>query len=307
MSCAPFSACPTPTFAMRSGSSIAASASPSVSSWKRGVSCAAVIALAAACSPPPPPEDPRQPANAEGAPLERVQTALADALTPPVVAVREGIQRVVPPPAPPAPVLPLVDPRAVQLIVHYEVTSPAFYRARLQGVIWPSGASGATWGVGYDGGHQTRAVIERDWQRHQHRDLLSTTAGITGARARDLVRALGEVVTAYAYAFEVFEQSSLPVYHGRARRAFGASDFDRLSPAAAGALVSVVYNRGGGMAGDTRREMRTIRDDCMPSVDVHCIAREIRAMCRIWRGTPNDAGLCRRRNDEAALALEDSA
>lgn len=269
------------------------------------MSCVAVLAVAAACSPPPAPEDPRP--TAEIAPIERAQLAIAELALPPVVAAREQIQRVAPPPVVLAPVVPLVDGRAVQLIVHYEVTSPSFYQARLQGVIWPGGASGATWGVGYDGGHQTRPVIAQDWERHQQLEQLVGTAGITGTRARDLARTLGNVVTAYGYAFEVFELASLPVYHSRARRAFGAGDFDRLPPAAAGALVSVVYNRGAGMAGDTRREMRTIRDDCMPAVDVHCIAREIRAMCRIWRGTPNEAGLCRRRNDEAALALEDSA
>lgn len=257
----------------------------------------AIAALLAGCQPPPAAGAQRSPG-----PLERVQEAIAEAAVPAVVAVQEAVEQVAPPPAQPAPVRPLVAPCAVDLIVHYEVTSPAHYARRLEGVIWPGGASGATWGVGYDGGHQTRGVIRRDWDRHEAREQLSGTAGITGAAARALVRTLQDVRTPYGYAYEVFETASLPVYHGRARRAFG-DPFDQLPPPAAGSLVSLVYNRGAGMAGDSRREMRALRDVCVPAGDVDCIAREIRAMCRIWEGTPNGPGLCRRRDDEARLAL----
>lgn len=277
----------------------------SASSWRRVVSCA-VVAVCAACGPNPPAASPEGgPTDREQlAPLERAQAVVAGVVAEPLITAREAVQVVIPPTPPVIPPRPLVDPRAVDLIVHYEVTSAAFYRSRLQGVIWPGGASGATWGIGYDGGHQTRAVIAQDWGRHEQLERLLTTAGITGQRARELVRGLTDVLTAYAYAYEVFELASLPVYHGRARRAFGPEAFDRLPPLAAGALVSLVYNRGAGMAGDSRREMRVIRDECIPSSDIDCIAREIRAMCRLWRGTVNEAGLCRRRDAEAALVLE---
>lgn len=237
--------------------------------------------------------------------VDQVQLTVAEVAAPAVVATREAVEalpvvRELPPP--PAP---LVAPCAVELIVHYEVTSPAHYGRRLEGVIWPGGASGATWGVGYDGGHQTRGVIARDWDRHEARERLAGTAGVTGAPARALVRTLQDVRTPYGYAYEVFEGASLPVYHDRARRAFG-EPFEHLPPPAAGALVSLVYNRGASMAGESRREMRALRDVCVPAGDQQCIAREIRAMCRLWEGTPNGPGLCRRRDDEARLALQEA-
>lgn len=219
---------------------------------------------------------------------------------PAVVATREAVQAVIPPlPAAPPP---LIDPRAVDLIVAFEVSGRAHYERRLQGVIWPGGASGATWGIGYDGGHQTRIVIADDWAAHAHVERLASTAGIVGERARALLPGLADVRTAWALAHEVFVAASLPVYHARARRAFGAPAFDALPPPASGALVSLVYNRGTSMSGDARREMRAIRDDCLPVADVDCIARELRSMCRLWAGAPNGAGLCRRRHAEADLA-----
>lgn len=56
------------------------------------------------------------------------------------------------------------------------------------------------------------------------------------------------------------------------------------------------------MAGDSRREMKTIRDVCLPASDSACVARELRSMCRLWRGTSIEAGLCARREAEAKLS-----
>ena len=52
-----------------------------------------------------------------------------------------------------------VSPAAVAHIVRWEITSPAYYDKRLRWPIWPGGASGVTWCIGYDGGHQTGPVI----------------------------------------------------------------------------------------------------------------------------------------------------
>jgi GH24 family phage-related lysozyme (muramidase) len=96
-------------------------------------------------------------------------------------------------------------------------------------------------------------------------------------------------------------------YKNRARRAFGP-DFDRLSKWAQDALTSLVYNRGASMVGPARVEMRFIRDVCLPLWKVaelanQCIARKLREMVRIWAGSKIAAGMHRRRNDEANLAL----
>lgn len=228
---------------------------------------------------------------------EVAQVTLAPAVVPAAVYVTEALQEIIPPaPIPPPP---SCAPMATGLIVRWEVTSPAVYERRYQGVIWPGGSSGPTWGVGYDGGQATRIDIRRDWEPHPQADRLETTSGVAGQAARDRVGA-GEwrgVLTPYPLAESVFQAASLPSYTASARRAFPG--FEELPCGAQAALTSIVYNRGGQMEGDRRLEMREIRDRCVPAGDTACIAHEVESMCRLWPTTP---GLCARRKDEARTA-----
>jgi len=203
---------------------------------------------------------------------------------------------------------PLPEPRdavcrraAAALILRWEVTGPAYYRKHLERPVWPGGASGITWGIGYDGGHQTRTVIADDWRDHGAVDRLATTAGITGRNAQAVLTRYLDIPTAFDHASRVFENRSLIEYERRTDRAFRAK-FEDLRPNACAALVSLVYNRGAAMTGDSRREMRNIRDVCIPNQDYSCIASEIRGMKRLWRGTVNERGLSARRESEAILA-----
>src|SRR5690606_8073680 len=166
----------------------------------------------------------------------------------------------------------------------------AYYQKRLERPIWPGGASGVTWGIGYDGGHQVRSTIEDDWQAHAAVARLVTTAGVTGQRAQTALPAYRDIITPFDYAAEIFESRSLIEYERRAARAFDV-DLADLPPGACAALVSLVYNRGGSMTGDSRREMKAIRDRCLPDRDYPCVAAELRAMERLWRGTVNYNGL----------------
>lgn len=227
-----------------------------------------------------------------GAPVEAAQ-ALVQAIADPTPVL----------PPPPEPAEAACHRAAASLIVRWEVTSPAYYARRLQTPIWPRGQSGVTWGIGYDGGHQTGQVIRLDWQGHEHVDRLATTAGITGNRANQVVGQYRDIVTRYDYAYQVFEERSVIEYHRQARRAF-RDGFDSLSPNACAAIVDLVYNRGVAMSGDSRREMRALRDTCIPKQDYPCMAREIRSMTRLWRGTVNEAGLTARRESEARLIEE---
>jgi GH24 family phage-related lysozyme (muramidase) len=61
----------------------------------------------------------------------------------------------------------------------------------------------------------------------------------------------------------------------------------------------LVFNRGPGMDGERRREMRAVRD-AVAEKDLREIVRQIRAMKRIWEGQGLD-GLLRRRDAEADL------
>lgn len=232
--------------------------------------------------------------------LATVQASASAAIMPVVVALQESVQGVVPPVANPVQAQ-TISPAAVALIVRWEVGSRALYTRRYEAPIWPGGASGVTWGIGYDGGHQTRQRIGLDWSVMEASSRLQAAAGITGAASQPVVRQLHDVRVPFGVATDVFGSASLPRYHASARRAFGADGFDALPADAQGALVSVVYNRGASMAGPARTEMRAIRDMCLPGADLQCIAGQIRQMCRLWRGTNLEAGLCGRREDEAGM------
>jgi hypothetical protein len=200
-----------------------------------------------------------------------------------------------------------VSPRVAALssaiIVRWEIGSPGQYNRKYSGVYWPGGASGPTWGIGYDGGHQSPATIERDWAGHPSLNALSLTSGITGARAqREIARWRG-ITTPFSYAMQVFSDRSLPAYHLQSRSALGR-DFEQLPDPAQSALNSMGYNRGWSMLGPRNAEKRVIRDQCLPARDTACIARQLNAMCRLWAGTPNGTGLCNRRADEARLAVQ---
>ena len=231
-------------------------------------------------------------------PLDRAAGTAAGAITP---RVNAAVDKVAPPPRalPPAK-NPQCRMLAAQLIVRWEVTSPSYYERRLVRPIWPKGASGVTWGIGYDGGHQRRSVIEDDWSDHEHVVRLADTAGITGPRAGEALPRFRDIATPFPHAYRIFADRSLVEYERRAERAFGV-DMAEVPPGICATLVSLTYNRGGSMTGDSRLEMRAIRDTCLP-FDAQCVAVQTRRMCRLWRGTVNERGLCARRDMEADYA-----
>lgn len=235
--------------------------------------------------------------------VEHAQSAAAEQIVPALVAVRDAVEAVVTPPA--ADVPGLVSPAAVAHIVRWEVTSAAYYERRLQRPIWPGGASGVTWGIGYDGGHQSSRTIAQDWHAHPHVERLQQTAGITGNAARAALPRFSDIATPFPYAEDVFVAASLPVYHRSTVRAYGEAVLG-LPPDAVGALVGNTYNRGGSMVGSRNTEKRHIRDVCIPSRDLACVAAQLRSQCRLWKGTALEAGLCGRRESEAQL-VEGSA
>ena len=233
-------------------------------------------------------------------PLPRAVEAVADAVSTPLLAAQEAVETLTPTLPPPEAANAACRRAAAALIIRWEVSSPAFYRKKLEKPIWPGGASGVTWGIGFDGGHQTRAVIVDDWHDHGQVDRLGQTAGITGRSAQSALPRFRDIATPFDHASRVFEDRSLIEYERRTERAF-RSGFTELRPNACGALISLVYNRGAAMTGDSRREMRNLRDNCIPKQDYACIASEIRSMKRLWRGTVNENGLSARREAEAIL------
>jgi hypothetical protein len=224
----------------------------------------------------------------------------------PAAAVAETIGALVHAVPMPDPVVPLPAseplgcPAAVDLIIAFEVASPEIYEHKYQKPIWPGAASGVTVGIGYDLGHTAPKVIAADWEQHPQADRLPMAAGVRGPAARPLARSMRDVVTRYPLAHDVFLATSLVEHENRARRAFGPG-FERAPACVQGAITSVVFNRGASMTGGRRAELRAIRDDCLPRDDYACVAQQVRAMARLWQGTPIEVGMRRRREAEARL------
>ncbi|HSN70902.1 MAG TPA: hypothetical protein VLT59_05305 [Steroidobacteraceae bacterium] len=183
-------------------------------------------------------------------------------------------------------------------LVGFEIGSRAWYLQRLTTPHWPGGESGVTVGIGYDLGYQSMAQLRADWL-----DVLGDAAiarlaaalGVTGARAKSLVAQLTDLRIGLDEAAAVFYQSTLPRYARRTSTTYPAAG--TLPPDATSMLVSLVYNRGSRLTGDSRREMRAIRGQS-EARDLPAIAQSLRSMKRLW---PTLRGLVRRREREAEI------
>jgi predicted small lipoprotein YifL len=269
----------------------------------RALLVSALLAAITACGQAPHPiENPPTPSTEVAETIVDTQVSVAEVAVPAIVEIRSVVESIAPPP--PANDC-IVDPAAVDLIVRFEVSGRSYYAARLEGVIWPGLRSGPTWGIGYDGGQQTRATISRDWADHPQVLDLIETSGLVGESARESLPRFRDVRTKYVMAEQVFAKSVLPTYCRLARRTF-RDGWDTLPPLAQGGLVSLVYNRGASTGGDRRREVLYIAEVCAPSGDVKCIAKQLRSMKRLWVGTTQATGL-QRRYEATAVLVESSA
>jgi hypothetical protein len=277
---------------------------------------AILVVFLAACTVPAPTQETTAPLPAlataadvrqavQDAPLPQAVEEASQAVSAPLQDAISAVSDMLPPPTPPPPVEPLVAAPAAALIAQWEVGGEKTYTRKYQRPIWPRGQSGVTWCIGYDGGHQVRVVIEDDWRDHAYVADLATTAGVQGEAAHRIVGNYQHIATPYSYCLDVFTERSLVEYERRTRRAFG-DGYALLRPLARGALVSLVYNRGGSMKGKSRAEMRAIRDECIPTLDYPCIARNLRGMTRLWIGTPIEKGMTARRDAEAILVLTEN-
>lgn len=165
---------------------------------------------------------------------------------------------------------------------------------------WPGASSGITIGMGYDLGYVTVDQFETDWHgvlTGPQLTTLKTAIGLIGIKAKNRAAQYANVRIKRADAEKVFTERTIPAQAFKTAQAFPG--LDKLPLDAQGALVSLVYNRGTSMVGDRRKEMRAIRD-AVPKGDLQEIAKQIRAMKRLWAGQGLD-GLLKRRDAEAAL------
>jgi len=195
----------------------------------------------------------------------------------------------------------ILSPNAFKLILDYEVGGgQAYYKKYLRKPCWPKGASGVTIGVGYDCGYNSESQFKKDWHgkiSDSDYNRLKQTLGYKGNAASKIVGSVSDIVIPWEAALDVFKQNTVPRFISIMLRSFPGAD--QLHPDAFGALLSIVFNRGGSLKGSSRKEMANIRE-LVPSKDYKAIANEIRSMKRLWVGKGLD-GLLRRRDKEAEL------
>lgn len=198
----------------------------------------------------------------------------------------------------------MISKKATDLIIQHEVGGRAYYEKKLQAPIWAGGESGVTIGMGYDLGYNTEKQFMLDWSgviNLNYINALRPTIGIKGTQAKAMLK--GEILNVripYNTAYEVFVKSSLPRYYAMTKKIY--PNMDLLNDDTKGALVSVVYNRGNKLEGDSRAEMRAIVD-LIAKQDYEGIAEQIEKSKRLWENRGLD-GLVVRRESEADLIRE---
>ena len=198
----------------------------------------------------------------------------------------------------------MISKKATDLIIQHEVGGRAYYDKKLQAPIWAGGESGVTIGMGYDLGFNSDKQFMADWPGAINLNFINAlrpTIGIKGIQAKAMLK--GEILNVripYNTAYEVFVKSSLPRYYAMTKKIY--PNMDLLNEDTQGALVSVVYNRGNKLEGDSRAEMRAIVD-LIAKQDYEGIAEQIEKSKRLWENRGLD-GLVVRREAEADLVRD---
>jgi hypothetical protein len=201
--------------------------------------------------------------------------------------------------------------KSYELILQFEVGGGRpYYEKNLASPTWPGKDSGVTIGIGYDCGYNDPETIEKDWTAagisSGNVAKLMTVSGVKGKPAKALLPSLSGLGIPWDTAWFVFNETSVPKFIRMTLRAF-PSAAEKLPADAFGALVSLVFNRGGKMEGKSRVQMLNIRNLILSSQAgpqlQRGIATQIRAMIPIWRFTGVAKGMARRRNAEADLVV----
>ena len=201
----------------------------------------------------------------------------------------------------------MISRRAIDLIIQHEIGGRAVYDKKYQKPMWAGGESGCTLGIGYDLGYNTEKQFMADWSGNLNLNFVNALrplCGLKGEKVKGMIK--GEVLNVripYNTAYEVFVKSSLPRYYALTKKIY--PNMDLLNEDTQGALVSMVYNRGNKLEGDSRAEMRAIVD-LIAHQDYEGIAEQIEQSKRLWEGKGLD-GLVVRREAEADLVRESIA
>lgn len=192
-----------------------------------------------------------------------------------------------------------IDAKGINFIVEEETGGREYYeKVYKSSFIWPKGASGCTAMVGIDIGYYTEKEIDsifRPLSTSEELHRIQKGRGIRGLLASSYVKNLKNITFSWEESIYTFSQHILPKFLKLTNSAFpGVTD---LEGQAQTALVSLVFNRGTKLTGESRREMYNIKK-LVASRDYKNIAKEIRSMKRLW---DSSSGLITRREREALL------
>jgi GH24 family phage-related lysozyme (muramidase) len=190
----------------------------------------------------------------------------------------------------------------LKLLFDYEVGGgESYYNKYLSKFTWPAGASGPTIGVGIDCAYYSKDELANifSFLPQKQVSLIQGASGKTGEAGKEYTKKLRDagISVSWQQAQSIFEKTTWPKFAKLAERTFPS--LDQLCDDAYGALVSLVFNRGGSLSGESRSEMREIKN-IVPQKDYSGIAKQLRSMKRLWVNKNMD-GLVRRREAEAKL------
>lgn len=190
---------------------------------------------------------------------------------------------------------------AVSLILEAEgIDQPAKF---------PGGQSGISLGYGCDIGADPKSL--EYWRGILSDDQINRLAiakGKTGKAAAAIASQFSDIKVTEDNALRVFVEHTLPIEIALTRKTYPGIDL--LPSTVLGAMTSIVYNRGPGLDGDRRSEMREIKDVITQFANTPVDGRDVRAtlnkiadliqqMKRLWGN--DQRGLLIRRDAEAKL------
>lgn len=194
------------------------------------------------------------------------------------------------------------SPKTLDLLLQYEVGGgKSYYEKYLSKFTWPGGASGPTIAIGVDCAYYSESELSEifSFLAKDQVKQIQAASGKSGERGKEYTKSLraAGIVVGWDKALEIFQKLTWPKFTKLAEKTFpGLAD---LHPDAYGAIISLVFNRGTSLKGDSRKEMVNIKN-LITKKDYKKIAKEFRNMKRIWVGKSLD-GLLERREAEAKL------
>ncbi len=202
-----------------------------------------------------------------------------------------------------------VSAESRDMIIYYEVGGKSYYEKSLskpEVPAWQTTSSGVTVGFGVDVGQMTEAQIDNAFTGTLSPVMISALQSVRGLKGRSafyngLPKVKNVVLVTWDQATSIFERDTLPRFTKQTKIAFDI-DADQLHPSCNGALTSIVFNRGGSMAGDSRIEMREIKYE-LNAEHYELVPGLIQKMKRLWSYTTLK-GLHLRRDAEAAMFLK---